>query len=170
MGLNEFMSKTSKIQCMEFNSVNGMHVEDVEDIKIHVLLSFAAIRTVARGHEMVAQGWAAFEKTCTEVGVGELPQLLQYVKTHTTPTPTATPVKEEEEEPMDVGVKKEEAIVEKPIHVSYGGGRQLNTGVATVTLPLKSLNQGWMPTFEVCTQRRLCCAPSVHFLRTILVL
>ena len=118
MGLNEFMSKTSKIQCMEFNSVNGMHVED---IKIHVLLSFAAIRTVARGHEMVAQGWAAFEKTCTEVGVGELPQLLQYVKTHTTLTPTATPVKEEEEEPMDVGVKKEEAIVEKPIHVSFGG-------------------------------------------------
>ena len=103
---------------MEFNSVNGIHVED---IKIHVLLSFAAIRTVARGHEMVAQGWAAFEKTCTEVGVGELPQLLQYVKTHTTPTPTATPVKEEEEEPMDVGVRKEEAIVEKPIHVSFGG-------------------------------------------------
>ena len=121
MGLNEFMSKTSKIQCMEFNSVNGMHVEDVEDIKIHVLLSFAAIRTVARGHEMVVQGWAAFEKTCTEAGVGELPQLLQYVKTHTTPTPTATPVKEEEEEPIDVGVKKEEAIVEKPIHVSFGG-------------------------------------------------
>ena len=84
-------------------------------------MSFAAIRTVARGHEMVAQGWAAFERTCTEVGVGELPQLLQYVKTHTTPTPTATPVKEEEEEPMDVGVKKEEAIVEKPIHVSFGG-------------------------------------------------
>ena len=68
---------------------------------------------------MVTQGWA--EKTCTEVGVGELPQLLQYMKTHTTPTPTATPVKEEEEEPMNVGVKKEEAIVEKPIHVSFGG-------------------------------------------------
>ena len=101
MGLNEYMSK---IQCMEFNSVNGMHVKDVKDIKIHVLLSFAAICTVARGQEMVAQGWAAFEKTCTEVGVGELPQLLQYVKTHTTPTPTATLVKEEEEEPMDVGV------------------------------------------------------------------
>ena len=152
---------------MEFNSVNGTHVKD---IKIHVFLSFAAIRTVARGHELVAQGWAAFEKTCTEVGVGELPQLLQYVKNHTTPTPTAPPVKEEEEELMDVGaVKKEEAIVEKPIHVSYGG-KQLSTGVVTVTLPLKSLNQGWMPTFEVCTQRRLCCAPSVHFLRTTLIL
>ena len=112
----------SVLQCMEFNSVNGTHVEDVEDITIHVFLSFAAIRTVARGHEMVTQGWVAFERTCTEVGVGELPQLLQYVKTHTTPTPTATPVKmEEEEEMMDVGVKKEEAIVEKPIHASFGG-------------------------------------------------
>ena len=130
MGLNKinsvlFMSKTSKIQCMKFNSVNGTHVEDVEDIKIHVFLSFAAIHTVARGHELVAQGWAAFEQTCTEVGVGELPQLLQYVKTHITTTPTATPVKEEvkeEEEAMDVEpAKKEEGIIEKPIHVSFGG-------------------------------------------------
>ena len=48
MGLNKinsvlFMSKTSKIQCMKFNSVNGTHVEDVKDIKIHVFLSFAAM-------------------------------------------------------------------------------------------------------------------------------
>ena len=112
------MSKTSKIQCMEFNSVNGKHVED---IKIHVFLSFAAIRTVARGYKMVTQGWATFERMCTEVGVGELPQLLQYVKTYTTPTPTATPVKEEEEEPIDVGGVKKEAIIEKPIHISFGG-------------------------------------------------
>ena len=60
-----------------------------------------------------------------EVGVGELPQLLQYVKMHTTPTPTATPVKEEqEEEPMDLGAVKTELdkpIIEKPIHVSLGG-------------------------------------------------
>ena len=72
----------------------------------------------------MAQGWAAFERTCSEVGVGELPQLLQYVKTHTTPTPTATLVKEEQEqEPMDVGAVKteEKPIVEKPIHVSFGG-------------------------------------------------
>ena len=61
--------------------------------------------------------------------MGELPQLLQYVKTHTTPTPT-TPVKqevkqekeEEEHEPMDVEAEvKAEKIVEKPIHVSFGG-------------------------------------------------
>ena len=67
----------------------------------------------------MAQGWAAFERTCLEMGVGELPQLLQYVKTHTTPTPTATPVKEEQEkEPMDVGAVKTK---EKPIHVSFRG-------------------------------------------------
>ena len=54
--------------------------------------------------------------------MGELPQLLQYVKTHTTPTPTATPVKEEQE-PMDFGADKTEEtpIVEKPIHVSFWG-------------------------------------------------
>ena len=69
----------------------------------------------------MAQGWEAFERTCSEVGVGELPQLLQYIKTHTTPTLTATPVKEEQES-MDVGaVKTEKPIVEKPIHVSFGG-------------------------------------------------
>ena len=40
----------------------------------------------------MAEGWTKFEKACNEVGVGELPQLLQYVKTHTTPTPTPTPM------------------------------------------------------------------------------
>ena len=72
----------------------------------------------------MAQGWAAFERTCSEVGVGELPQLLQYVKTHTTPTPTATPVKEEQEEELiDEGAVKteEKPIIEKLIHVSFGG-------------------------------------------------
>ena len=66
--------------------------------------------------------------------------------------------------------KKEEAIVEKPIHFSFGGQTVEYRCGKTVTLPLKSLNQGWMPTFEVCTQRRLCCAPSVHFLHTISIL
>ena len=70
----------------------------------------------------MAQGWAAFKRTCLEVGVGELPQLLQYFKTHTTPTPTATPIKEEQEL-MDLGADKteEKPIVKKPIHVSFGG-------------------------------------------------
>ena len=113
---------------MEFNSVNGTHVKDVEDIKIHVFLSFAAIHTVARGHEMVPQGWAAFERTCTEVGVGELPQLLQYMNTHTTPTPTATPVKEEEEEPMDVG-----GVKNSPIR-GWGGLSKMSNKMSKIEL------------------------------------
>ena len=32
------MLKTSKIQCMQCNALNGTHVKDVEDIKIHVFL------------------------------------------------------------------------------------------------------------------------------------
>ena len=77
----------------------------------------------------MAEGWTKFEKACNEVGVGELSQLLQYVKTHTTPTPTPTPtpmlVKQEmkeEQEPMDVGAVKSDVIIEKPIHISLGGG------------------------------------------------
>ena len=167
MGLNEintvlFMSKMSKIQCMEFNSVNGTHVKDVEDIKIHVFLSFAAIRTVARGHELVAQGWVAFEKTCTEVGVGELPQFLQYVKTHTTPTPTATLVKEEvkeEEEPMDVApLKQEEAIVEKPIHVSFGG-QTIEYRCGNCDIPPKKSKSGMDAHIRsVHTKKALLCS------------
>ena len=80
----------------------------------------------------MAESWAKFEKVCTEVGAGELPQLLQYVKSHMTPTPTPTsmtPVKQEmkeeqeqEQEPMDVGAIQK-PIIEKPIHISLGGGR-----------------------------------------------
>ena len=79
----------------------------------------------------MAEGWAAFEKTCTEVGAGELPQLLRYVKMATTPTPMPTPTKfETKQEEMD----EEEAtattsaeppkiseFIEKPIHISVGG-------------------------------------------------
>ena len=56
--------------------------------------------------------------------MGELPQLLQYVKTHTTPTLVKQEKEEQEQEPMDVQAVKTELdkpIVEKPIHVSFGG-------------------------------------------------
>ena len=35
----------------------------------------------------MAQGWVQFEKTCSEVSAGELPQLLQYVKSKQHPHP-----------------------------------------------------------------------------------
>ena len=81
----------------------------------------------------MAEGWAKFEKVCTEVGAGELSQLLQYVKSHTTPTPTPTPTtpvkqemkeeQEQEQEPMDVGAIQKP--IEKPIHISLGGNSRI---------------------------------------------
>ena len=78
----------------------------------------------------MAEGWAAFEKTCKEVGAGELPQLLRYIKMATTPTPTPTPTKfETKEEEMDeeatamtsADLLNISGFIEKPIHISVGG-------------------------------------------------
>ena len=97
------------------------------------MLIISAIRTVARGHQLVAEGWAAFEATCKEVDVGGLPQLLRYVKTATTPTSTPTPTKfETKQEEMDVEAttsadppKKIGEFIEKPIHISVGGKTEM---------------------------------------------
>ena len=92
------------------------------------LLVISAVRTVARGHQLVYDGWKSFEEMCSEVGVGELPQLLRYLKMATTPTPTPTPTKMEAKEEVE---EKEEAVastpgtsgefIEKPINISVGG-------------------------------------------------
>ena len=75
---------------------------------------------------MIYEGWKSFEETCSQVGLGELPQLLRYLKTATTPTPTLTkmePKEEteqmEEEEASTSGTSGE--LIEKPIHISVGG-------------------------------------------------
>ena len=77
---------------------------------------------------MVYEGWKSLEDTCSEVGVGELPQLLRYLKMATTPTPTATPTEmepKEEAEEMEVGGESTPGtsgqFIEKPIHISVGG-------------------------------------------------
>ena len=78
------------------------------------------------------EGWKSFEEMCSKVGVGELPQLLRYLKMATipTPTPTPTPMKmeaKEEAEEMEAGAGAESTpgtsgeFIEKPIHISVGG-------------------------------------------------
>ena len=78
---------------------------------------------------MVYEGWKSFEEMCSEVGVGELPQLLRYLNMATTPTPTATPTKmepKEEAEEMEAGAGVESTpgtsgeFIEKPIHIGWG--------------------------------------------------
>ena len=92
-----------------------------------IILFISAVCTVSHGHHLVAEGWALFEKTCSDVGAGELPQLLWYVNQATTPTPTPTgtptPTKMEQEEDMEVAASTFELkpIQEKPIHVTEGG-------------------------------------------------
>ena len=65
-----------------------------------LILTFGvvAVRTVAKGHhlvaegnKMVAEGWEQFEKAVGEAGVGELPQLLRGIRSSLTPTPAPTP-------------------------------------------------------------------------------
>ena len=93
--------------------------------------AFSAVRMVAAGHRMVAEGWTLFERSCEEVGPGELPQLLRQLKSATTPTPASpgpgpsTPVKEEpmEEEAIqqlaDVGASGS-GFIETPIMIKLG--------------------------------------------------
>ena len=41
------MSKTSKIHCTDFNALNGMHVEDVEDYRnICIVVSYINVEDV----------------------------------------------------------------------------------------------------------------------------
>ena len=86
---------------------------------------FSAVRKVAEGHRLVSEGWTLFERTCEEVGPGELPQLLRQLKGATTPTPAleSSPVKTE---PMEEGEVKPVAdpgmsgFIEMPIMIKLG--------------------------------------------------
>ena len=66
----------------------------------------------------------SFEQMCLEVGVGELLQLLRYLKMATTPTPTDTTPTKVEEEAMEVvatattSADPPQVFIEKPIHIS----------------------------------------------------
>ena len=67
---------------------------------------------MAEGHRMVAEGWTLFERTCEEVGQGEL-------KGATTPTPTAES-SHMKTEPMEEGEVKMAAFIETPIMIKLG--------------------------------------------------
>ena len=99
-----------------------------ERSEIHLCTCNFSCSYCCRGYQMVYEGWKSFEETSSEVGVGELPQLLRYLKMATTPTPTATPTKMEpkEEAEEDGGGSRINswyfrAVIEKPIHISVGG-------------------------------------------------
>ena len=79
--------------------------------------------------------------------MGELPVLLQYVRTTTTLPPTSTPIPtktpEEQMEVEEAAEEKPKPMIEKPIHVTEGG-RHCITGVGTATLPPKNPGRAWI--------------------------
>ena len=87
----------------------------------------------------------------------ELPQLLRYLKTATTPTPTATPMKMEAKEEIEEAAASTPGtsgeFIEKPIHISVGA-EQKCTSVGTATLPPNAPEWVWIPTYVLSTQRR----------------
>ena len=55
-------------------------------------LIFLAVRTVAAGHRMIAEGWEMFEEAVEAAGTGDLPQLLRSLRGMTTLTPPPPPL------------------------------------------------------------------------------
>ena len=125
------------------------------------LLVFSAVHTVARGHQLVYEGWKSFEEMCSKVGVGELAMILRYLEMATTPTPTPSPTKmeakEAEEMEAGAGVKSTPGtsgeFIEKPIDISVGA-KQTCISVGTATLPPNDPEWVWIPTSMLSTQRR----------------
>ena len=120
----------------------------------------------SNGHELVVEGLVKFEKVCSEVGAGELPQLLHYLKSTTTLTPTATPktpvkqeVKEEEEE-MDMGIKTEvinKPIIEKPVTSVWGRTVEYRCANCNIT-PTRSKASMDAHIRSVHTKKALLCS------------
>ena len=50
-----------------------------------------AVRTVAAGHRMIAEGWEMFEEAVEAAGTGDLPQLLRLLRGMTKPIPPPSP-------------------------------------------------------------------------------
>ena len=63
---------------------------------------------------MVAEGWTLFEKTCEEVGPGELPQLLRKLKATTESAPQV------KSEPVKEGEEVKEEIIKTPVMIKLG--------------------------------------------------
>ena len=100
---------------------------------------FVAVRKVAAGHKMMAQGhatvaegWELFEEAVEEAGPGDLPNLLHQLKdkttlTQMTPPPPALLMEVGEKTPMLLPaspVKTEGSLNKDPVIVMVGGVRK----------------------------------------------
>ena len=143
-----------------------------KDALILLLFGIVALRTITKGHQLVAEGnkligegWAIFDNVVGQAGMGELPQLLRSVRRSVTPvTPVKEEVKMEEEKGDDQGDEGEasgsrsgrgmtitpvrEGGPESPItiQVKTAGGRWfISINVPSVKL-LRCRKGGWTAT------------------------
>ena len=63
----------------------------VERVETMYFTCIPAVRTLAAGHKMIAEGWQLFDEAVEDAGAGDLPQLLRSIKGMTTPQPTMPP-------------------------------------------------------------------------------
>ena len=131
-------------------------------------LYISGIQLVAKGHEMVSDGWVLFKKMAEETAPGELSQLLRSLKMSTTPPAAPTTpmkVKEEEEEAMEQepGTSK---IVETPIYVKLEDNKYEYRCRNCDVTPMKS-KHGMDAHIRSVHTKRPCCVCSAHFLHII---
>ena len=113
---------------------------------ILLLFGIVALRTVAKGHQlvvegnkMIGEGWAMFNKVVGQAGMGELPQLLRSVRRSMTPvTPVKEEVKMEEEKGDDQGDQGEAQRKQGHDHnTGEGGGPE-----SPITIQVKTAGGG----------------------------
>ena len=128
----------------------------LKDALILLLFGIVALRTIAKGHQLVAEGnkligegWAIFDDVIGQAGMGELPQLLRSVRRSVIPV---TPVKEEvkmEEEKGDKGDEGEASGRGMTITPVREGGPESPITIQVKTAGGKVVYKYKCPQYEV---------------------
>ena len=130
-----------------------------KDALILLLFGIVSLRTIAKGHQLVAEGnkligegWAIFDDVVGQARMGELPQLLRSVRRSVTPvTPVKEEVKMEEEKGHDKGDEGEASGRGMTITPVREGGPE-----SPITIQVKTAGGRWFISIN---------APSVKLLR-----
>ena len=122
------------------------------------ILTILAVRTVAAGHRMVADGWALFVEAIKGAGEGDLPQLLHHLRGVMTPTPPP----QQSVAPTDVPptpspakIIKMEHLGDQPVVVMVWGG--VIHGPEPNVIWLGGQKMAATPTYGRSTQEKPLC-------------
>ena len=97
-----------------------------------------AVRTVAAGHRMIAEGCQMFEEVVEAAGTGDLSQLLRSLRGMTTPTPPPPPAPT----PPPAGPVKQQGATAVPMEVAGVSGVSLVKKEGTSSEPVVVVLRG----------------------------